>query len=151
MPCAQYARTPSTGAEDYTECVCPDNSVADTKHEDAVLNEADVKCQCLAGFYMELNQDGKTFKCEPCPLHTYNPAIAAISRKECLECPEHSLTEQTGSSLYTQCVCPEFAYFDVDASLEASICLCPIGRFMDPLALVCEACPQGRYGTVEGT
>ena len=151
MPCADYASTSEVASVNYEACACPDHCIAGTQHEDAILNEADVKCQCEAGYYMEVNQDGESYTCAECPLHTYNPDIGSISRKHCVSCPRHSITLQNASSLYTQCVCPTFGYFDVNVSLEATTCLCPQGRFMNALARTCDACPQGRYGTHEGT
>ena len=151
MPCAAYASTTEVGSVSHGACACPNNCVAGVQHEDAILNEADVTCECEAGYYMEVNEDGESYTCAECPLHTYNPDIGSVSRKHCVDCPRHSITSQTASNLYTQCECPQFGYFDVDASLEASVCLCPKGRFMNVFARTCDACPQGRYGIAEGT
>ncbi|PSC75222.1 serine threonine [Micractinium conductrix] len=85
---------------------------------------------CRAGTYMNATRAGKTTTeantCDLCPIHTYRPAMGALS---CLPCPRGTQTSNTGN---VECTA------------------CPIGYHNNQAGTACEAADKGTFVNTTG-
>jgi len=77
--------------------------------------------------------------CSSCAANTFKPNLG---NDTCMTCPENSVTDTVGSTLVTDCKCP-----DGYQGADGGECLpCAPGTFKLGLGSTCSDCPAGTYG-----
>ena len=116
------------------------------------------QCSCVPGYY-KINRNSQ---CVACAAGKYNSQAGATSESACLNCTEHSASDEQASVSVAQCVCDKGyigngtvgcvacsrgSYKDVNGS--AACTLCAAGKFSETLAARAEAaclnCNTGSY------
>lgn len=92
---------------------------------------------CGAGQFLNNSTD----KCDDCPMNTYEDLIQHRS-SECKPCGLNKITQATGKSSISQCVCSEGWYLDKSVSQCKK---CPKGQYQDQSGQEeCKQCPDGK-------
>ncbi len=110
------------------QCIaCPGNQTTEFRGSNSAS-----ACGCPPGQYFDTSSNG----CTLCDLRSYKSKLGPES---CTSCPGNKQTCSVGSTLATDCACPQGQFWNATANL----CGCPAGIFVDPTTKALLYCPDG--------